>query len=509
MGALLAAGCAPIETYPNRPSSAPVASDENDNPEGFGGPESQSGTIAPPSVSDLRHLWDAAFDRESATLWSRIRRGFRLTDREHWLAREYSQWYASHPRHLDQVMEQAEPYLYLVVEAVEERGIPTEIALLPMVESAYNPFANSPSHAAGLWQFLPSTGDAYGLKRNSWYDGRRDIVESTRAALDYLQKLNDEFNGDWLLAIAAYNAGEGTVMRAVEKNRQNGRRVDFWSLDLPAVTQAYVPKLLGIATLVENPDQFGVALKPIPNRPLVQEIHLNSQVSLAHAARAADLSLDMIRQLNPCYKRSATDPQGPHRLLLPVSSADLFKERFVATASASAATDREPGDLVHEGEALTGLPERRGAGQLVHIAGRDGGLAGSQDDSGPKTGGRTDLYTVASGETLWSIARDQGVAVKELLRWNGLRASEALKAGQRLAVRQPSGSAELASNSDAPPDSLLSYKVRPGDTLWSVARRFQVDVGSLRRWNRVRVGVTLQPGQSLRVYVDPATLTGG
>jgi membrane-bound lytic murein transglycosylase D len=442
-GALFVAGCAPLPPRSSPPSPAassppPSSSAEgpDDSIESFGSPETYARPLLDRSTDGAQWPWggEAAAD-DSATLWCRIREGFKLPDRNHPLAREYARRYASQPTHLDRVMEQAEPYLYLVVQAIEERGLPSELALLPVVESAYNPLANSPGRAAGLWQFLPSTGDAYGLKQNRWYDGRRDVLESTRAALDYLQKLSGDFDGDWLLAMAAYNAGEGTVQRAVESNRRRGRPTDFWSLKLPAITESYVPKLLGIARLVENPEKFRVTLRPIPDRPMLKAVRVPGPIDLAQAAQLAELSSDEIRKLNACYKRWATGPEGPHRLLLPVRGAELFKERFLALGPSAPSTDR---------------PDAR--------------EAGNARPPGADTGQKTRAPVEA-----------------------------------RVAVAKTGG----------PPDGLMTYKVRRGDTVWRIARRFQVAADDLQHWNGVRAAEDLKVGQVLRIYVDPATLAGG
>src|SRR5215472_3803727 len=258
-------------------------------------------------------------------LFDRIRAGFRLEDgSEHAAVDQQLRWYVSNPDYLQRAFGRADLSLYYIVTELERRGMPLELALLPVVESAFEPYAYSRARASGLWQFIPGTGSKYGLKQDWWYDGRRDIVESTRAALDYLQSLHDEFNGDWLLAIAAYNCGEALVERAVEMNQGAGRPVDFWDLWLPRETKAYVPKLLAMKRLVQDPEANGLAFSPIPNQPYFTRVSTVSQINLKLAAEIAGVTPDELYELNPAFHRFATDPAGPHSLLLPVDAAQTF-----------------------------------------------------------------------------------------------------------------------------------------------------------------------------------------
>ena len=204
--------------------------------------------------------------------------------------------------------------------------MPAEIALLPIVESAYDPFAYSHGRAAGLWQFVPATGKRFGLKQDWWYDGRRDILDSTAAALDYLQYLHKRFKGDWLLALAAYNSGEGTVSKAQRKNRKKGKPVGFWDLALPGETRDYVPKLIALKQLVATPSVYGIKLEGVPNRPYFAVVETAAQIDLAVAADLAGLELDKLYRLNPGFNQWATSPDGPHRLLIPVDQADMFRQ---------------------------------------------------------------------------------------------------------------------------------------------------------------------------------------
>ncbi len=312
-GSMLAPGN-DYDTLFNDPGDAVVDASVpvyNDNPSA---PFARSLDVAPP---------------EKADLWHRARTRFvlNLEDDRPSLTRE-TEWYQRNQQYMDRVSDRARLYLHHIVTEVERRDLPGELAMLPVVESAYQPFAYSPARASGIWQFIPSTGRLYGLRYSWWYDGRRDVVESTRAALDYLEKLHAEFSGDWLLALAAYNSGEGNVRKAIRRNRRAGKPVDFWSLKLPRETRSYVPRLLAVSAIVADPDHYGLTLKPIPDDPYFAAAQLDGQIDRALAAEMAEVSLEELYLLNPGFSRWATDPDGPHQLLLPVSSVPDFEQRL-------------------------------------------------------------------------------------------------------------------------------------------------------------------------------------
>src|SRR5258708_25998620 len=262
-------------------------------------------------------------------LFDRMRAGFKLEDGTDQRAVDQQlRWYASNPEYLQRAFGRADLYLYQIVTELERRGMPLELALLPVVESAFEPYAYSRARAAGLWQFIPGTGSRYGLKQDWWYDGRRDIVESTRAALDYLQRLHDEFDGDWLLAVAAYNCGEAMVERAVDMNRAAHRPVTFWELWLPGETRAYVPKLLAMKRLVRDPETYGLEFSPIPNSPYFTGVATPSQLNLKLAAETAATRPEKPDEPNPRLHPWPTDPASPPYLLLPVDAADVFAENL-------------------------------------------------------------------------------------------------------------------------------------------------------------------------------------
>ena len=424
--------------------------------------------------------------------------------------------------------------------------MPLELALLPVVESAFNPVAYSRSRAAGLWQFIPSTGKHYGLTQNWWIDERRDVLRATEAALTYLQYLNRYFNGDWYLAIAAYNGGEGNVSRAMQRNAAAGRPTDFFSLDLARETREYVPKLLAISRIVANPADYGLQFAAIPNQPYFDVVDPGRQVHLGEAAELAGIARDDMFALNPAFNRMTTPPSGPHRLLVPVERVEPFRlalassegaERVAATATAPPPEVRH---RVRRGESLTGIARQYGVsvqtlraannmrGSVIHPGetlivpqggvpdGTTVAVAESRPDiaaqlperqSAPTASAagasRSRTHKVRPGETLWGVARKYGVTVPALASANDLGSKSELVAGQRLTI--PGGSGAAAASES----SRMTYQVRRGDTLSEIADRFNVSVKQLRSWNRIGSTSSLKAGQHIVIYVDPRRVNGG
>ncbi|MDX1803170.1 MAG: LysM peptidoglycan-binding domain-containing protein [Alcanivorax sp.] len=494
---------------------------------------------ADPSVDDVNlangmdePAPEGADDNDAAAvptddLWTRMRNGFALNlaiDNDR--IRVQRDWYARHPKYFMRVTTRAERYLDHIVDEAQKRDMPLELALLPMVESAFDPFAYSHGRAAGPWQFIPSTGDHFGMKRTWWQDQRRDIIKSTDAALTYLKQLSERFDGDWLLALAAYNAGGGTVSRAIKINQKAGKPTDFWHLNLPRETTAYVPKLLAIAQIVQSPDKYNIALHPIPNHPYFASVNTGGQIDLAQAAKLAGVSVEELYLLNPAFNRWATSPNGPHRLLVPVDKAEHFRERLASLPKGERMQwnryQIRPGDnllsIAHQyrttPEVLRSINHLRGntiiAGRTLLIPGPSANgdsyslSAASrlaQQQSRARHGRKRINYRVHSGDTLWAIARHHHVSVRQLAKWNNMAPADSLHIGQKLAIWTGSGT----SSSSAARNMVrkLRYSVRNGDSLYAIADRFNVSVNDIRNWNdSVNDKRYLHPGQRLTLYVD-------
>ncbi len=473
---------------------------------------------------------------ETIDIWERIRQGYQLSTAnvKNPRVQQELKWYATHPAYLQRVEERASPYLFFIVEEIEKRGMPMELALLPVVESAFRPFAYSPGRAAGIWQFIPSTGRMYGLKQNWWYDGRRDVMAATHAALDFLQSLAKQFDGDWELALAAYNSGAGTVRSAIRRNKKKGRPSDYWSLDLPRETEGYVPRLLALSRLVADPERYGNTLSVIPNEPYFDAVNIETQLDLAMAAEMAGIPIEEIYRLNPGFNRWATDPDGPHRLALPLKSIDDFNSRLSQLDPEQRLKWKRY--KIKSGDNLGSIAQRHGT--TVSVLKRSNRLRNSRIRAGKhllipesthtlshytlsseqrrnrlqnsKRKGSKLTHTVRSGDTLWDIALANRVSHKALARWNGISPRDNLQPGQQLVVWSRTG--EIAS-SPAPDttaridtQSSLHYRVRKGDSLSRIAQRFNVSVADLRKWNGLQ-GKYLQPGQRLKLYLDVAEQT--
>jgi membrane-bound lytic murein transglycosylase D len=263
-----------------------------------------------------------------SSLWQRIRNGFGLPDMSSPLVREQEEWFAKRPDYISRVVSRSSRYLYYIVEQIEKRGMPSEIALLPIIESAYNPVAYSRAHASGIWQFIPSTGKRYGLQQNFWYDGRRDVTAATNAALDYLENLYEMF-GTWDLALAAYNWGEGAVSRAIARNVAKGLPTDYRSLTMPAETRHYMPKLQAVKNIIANPAQYAIDLTEVPNQPYFAEVPTTKHIDVKLAAKMAGMPVEEFQSLNPGNNGPVIKAEGGERMLLvPADKADSFRSNM-------------------------------------------------------------------------------------------------------------------------------------------------------------------------------------
>jgi membrane-bound lytic murein transglycosylase D len=456
-------------------------------------------------------------------VFDRIRAGFKLEDIDSPRIDQQLAFYANNPAYLERVFGRAGVYLHHIVQEIEARGMPLELALLPVVESAFEPYAQSWARANGLWQFMPGTGERFGLKQDWWYDGRRDVIASTRAALDYLQYMHDEFFDDWLLAVAGYNCGEARVQREVARNRALGKPVDFFSLHLPAETRAYVPKLMAMRRLIANPEDYGIAFSPIPNEPYFAKVDTGGQLDLSLAAELAGISIDEIYELNPGFHRWATDPAGPHFLLVPRDTADAFQRNLEllspdervrvslhkvrpgeSIASIAKKYKTQPivlRDMNSLGsESLVVGTELRVPTAVVNLPAKVMLAAARVDGRGNRSGRRPEVHVVRSGDSLWAIAKRHRMTVNTLARLNGMGPGDTLRAGQKLVLNTRgagSGGKSVSSGGSRP----VSYRVRSGDTLSRIAKVFGVSVSDLVNWNGISKHATLRIGQKLTVNV--------
>ena len=460
----------------------------------------------------------AAGDRDA---WDRIRDRMDLQYPEKKQVKRAIDWYRKNPEYLDRLTHRARPYLAYIVREVEKRALPMEFALLPVVESAFRERAYSHAGAAGLWQFMPSTGRRYGLKQNWWYDGRRDVVESTRAALDYLTRLMQEFGDDPLLAVAAYNWGEGNVRRSMSRNRARGKPTDVWSLRLPRETRTHVYRFVAIAEIIEEPDRYGVVLGSIPDDVYFRPVSLDGQVELAFAANLAGITVRELRRLNPGFKRSATAPGGPHRLQLPSDAADRFATNLAQLPTAG--NQRWTRHAVVRGDTLGAIAIRYGTS--VKALKDTNGLASDRIIAGTHLtipvalgihevaqaeGPATTIHRVRRGDSLWRIARRHGVDVEHLAAWNSLSIESILLPGQRLTVHRKRSGPVPATLRTIPPKSPRAntfHVVQYGDTLSEIAVRHGTTVLALTEFNRIEEDAVLLPGQKLHLvpfaYANP------
>ncbi|MCL1091671.1 LysM peptidoglycan-binding domain-containing protein [Shewanella profunda] len=469
-----------------------------------------------------------ASEIESAQItdvWERIRQGMQLPIPDQKLVNQYRDWYIKNPKHLEIISERAAPYMYMIVEELEKRHLPIEIALLPIIESAFDPSASSASAASGLWQFTTPMASHFGLEMNWWYDGRRDVPASTIAALDMLEYLYDKTNNNWLYAFAAYNSGESRVLNAIKHNEAKGLKTDFWSLNLPKETKRYVPQLLALAEVIKHADEYGIALAPIENTPSIEVVDIDSQIDLAMAAGLANMTTIELQRLNPGYNRWATSPLGPHTLVLPIDKSEDFKKALAETESEARMSwlryTIKSGDSIgiiakKHHTTIAAIRETNGMKNNTIVAGKHLIIPVSADDKQlyaqstnqklPKkslSSTSTQLtHKVQSGDTLWEIAKKYNVTVKQLTAWNHLNKDSKLQRGQKLAILAPKNTETAAELTRT-----VSYKVKSGDSLARIASKFKVTITELLEWNSLTPTQYLQPGQVLKLVVDESKLS--
>ncbi len=542
LNTLLLSGCTQLSQLPsdykNLFSQNETEASEGKANNAEGTPETQTNKT-PSIAAEIDKSPDTIYKNTNTTfvgpvyydnLWDRVRNNLHM-ERDIEQPRVIAQinWYKRHPKYFVRISNRANKYMYHIVQEIEKRNLPAELALLPIVESAYDPFAYSHGRASGLWQFIPSTGKYFNLKQDWWYDGRRDILSSTDAALTYLENLNRRFDGDWLLALSAYNAGGGNVSKAIRKNKKKGRPTDFWSLSLPRETSAYSPKMIALAELLANPEKHGLEWPHIPNQPFFETIEIDSQIDLAQAAELAEIEIDELYKLNPAFNQWATHPDGPHRILVPTEKEQAFRENLAALDDKQrvhwerykirsgdslitiAKKFRTTPEVIREVNNIRKNMIRAGKTLLIPTSSRDMDeytmsaiqRLNKRQSRSPGNGRHKSNYSVQSGDSFWTISRKFGVGVRELAKWNQMAPTDTLNINQKLVIWTKSPKSRKNGQTVI---RKVGYKVRKGDSLARIADKFSVSIGDIKRWNPNAGSKYIHPGQSITLYVDVTKL---
>ncbi|HAG73741.1 MAG TPA: lytic transglycosylase [Gammaproteobacteria bacterium] len=481
-------------------------------------PEPPSIASKPPTVVPVTDLWE------------RLRQGFQLQDHyDHPSVQAYIDNYSTNQRLFDLVTERASPFFFEIIQELEERGLPLELALLPIVESTFDPNAYSQQHAVGLWQFIGSTARSFGVQQDWWYDGRRDPVVSTAAALDYLTVLHSQFSENWLVAVGAYNTGDGNVRKAIRRSGQDMDALDFWSLPLATETRSHVPKLLALAATVNKGNTAGLELPPIANKPQLQLVNIGSQIDLAQAASLAGISQEVLRDLNPGYLQWATHPDQPQSLLVPIVNAQLLKEsiaqadpdRFLTWDRYKIKSGDTLGHIAHRLntrvdvlQQVNGIPESvivagdyllipRNINSASQLVNKGFGLEQkSALPNQPSFSSPPYNYRVRAGDNLWKIARKYDLKSSEIAQLNGIEMSSVLRLGQLLNL-QLNTARNIGIGNEIPTEvsSALGriHSVKRGDSIALIARRSGHHVSDLLNWNSLSKGEIIYPGQQIRL----------
>ena len=395
----------------------------------------------------------------TASIWTRIRDGFAVPEVKSRRVAQFESWYRKHPEYFERMITRSGLFLHYIVEEIEKRGMPTEIALLPMIESAYNPNAYSRAHASGIWQFIPSTGKNYGLEQNWWHDERRDVVAATGAALDYLEKLHDEFQ-DWHLALAAYNWGENGVRRAIKRNKKRGKSTSYYRLRMPRETRNYLPKLQAVTNIIADPERVGLVLPEIPDRPYFTAVETNEHIDVQLVARLAEMSIEDFETLNAAFNRPVIASDGERQIILPLDNARIF------TAN-----------LEYHDEPLV----------------------------------TWQTYALKKNETVAQVAARFNIDAEKLRQINGVKPYVKLRTGHSLLV--PMLANADASNLDETWDrpefsrpnnfygTRIVHRIKPGDTLSEIAQKYRVSMRGIKSWNGLK-GSSIRAGKKLVIYRD-------
>ena len=442
-------------------------------------------------------------------IWERIRRELTIKIPDDQIAATsiYRERLYKNQSAVNRISKSGQRYLFHTLSRAQELDLPVELALLPFVESEFDPYAKSVDGATGIWQFMPATGKEWGLKSNWWYDGKKDVLASTEAALKFLSYLHQKFDEDWLLAMAAYNTGPSRVNRAIRKNKMQDKGIRFWDLDLPKETTAYVPKLLVLCELINNPKSFEVNLPSIANRPYFQRVKIPGQLDLMQAADLAGLKPETIYELNPGFNQWATDPSGPHYLLLPIGVSD----RFITQLESLDENDLVRWDRykIRRGDSLSRIASRykievavlkeiNGMNDDLIIAGKEI-MVPRGSAWADKQSPREQLYIVLKGDTLWNISRKFKVSIEDLVLWNELNLEKPLQINQEIKIfsryeriRQDLPSRELRT---------MLYPVKSGDTISRIASKFEISPQKIQEWNEIEDVSKIFPGQVLKLFL--------
>ncbi|MDG2420233.1 MAG: LysM peptidoglycan-binding domain-containing protein [Gammaproteobacteria bacterium] len=451
-------------------------------------------------------------------LWERLQANFLLgMHYENRAVDDQLTNYIHNQDYFDRIAERAEPFLFWIVGEIERRELPMELALLPIVESTFNPNAYSPKHAVGLWQFMGPTAKSFGLQQDWWYDGRRDPRASTIAALDFLEQLYLEFNQNWLLALAAYNTGSGNVKRAIKQAGMTIDIAEFWSLPLANETKAHVPKILALAKLISNSQRYGIELSAIANEEQLVLVEIDSQIDLSQAANLADLDYGELRRLNPGYLQWATHPDNPQVIAVPIKNAESLQQGIANLGPDRFITwDRyeiQPGDtlggiaikLGTEIEVLTSVNQIQGsriiAGDSLLVA-RTTDLSLLSNIKRNNQNRRNtipvpNIYTIRNGDNLWKIARRFDLKSRAIANWNGISIDSTLQPGQELNLEFTDR--KIPNQRISATDTASEYKVRSGDAMIVIASKFNIDLPKLLTWNNMTAKDLIFPGQLIRI----------
>lgn len=441
----------------------------------------------------------------TTSVWYYLRKNFKLTKCiDYKKINAHATIIAKDPQYIKQLVQRAGPYIDYIIGKLEQNQLPIEIALLPMIESNFNPFAQSSAGAAGLWQMMPGTATGFGVAQNCWYDGRKDIVDSTNAAIKYLQYLYKLFDSDWLLALAAYNSGEGTIKKAIANNRKNNKPTDFWSLDIPQQTKDYVPRLLALVAIINNPKKYNVTLPSFEQKKYFKIIQIDTQISLHTIAKLANLSLDDIILLNPGYTKNNTSPVDKNKILLPCNSINNFKhnlkhfshtvnykvkpkdslikiaKQFKVTIQEIQSINKLSNNNIRIGQILVipnSILQPDDVIQNIHPLSK----RNQNNTNIPKH--KKILHTVKKNDTYASIAKKYGVSIAAIEFWNKNSHHKPLKLNQTIIIWQK--------------NKTITHVIKKGEVLSIIAKNYQVSVATIMSLNKLKSAKFIKAGQKL------------